>query len=739
MNVVRWTASGLVFAIGPSLPSTGEDWVILLGAYLFALSVLLTLLGRRVRDHGGRSVLAHVAMAGDALAAMGAILVFAPGPDWAVTVPVGVIVIATGALRGGVGGAVATLATTVVAYAGGELTHYQAGEPFEPTRVGLTLVAYAFAAVIFTGWHVDLRLVAVDRARFAARLTLVERVSTDVIYEWDIATGAVSLSDAAEAQLGYELGHQRLHRSWWEERLHPDDAGPVRDALDRLLRGAEREWDMDYRFRKADGTYTTVHDRGYLVLAGGRKRRPLRLVGSLVNVDSVSLYDPITRLAGRALFSDRVERRALRAALGDAERFAVLVADVEGWRERATELGPERARSILIELARRLERHAREGETIARLGPARIALLVNAPTGEDAVARAAQIRDSARFPFNGEVRLDVHVGAAVLADGEGDQLVPQASAALADAKRAKRRVSLYEPGGEQRWDRRLELRDELRAALERRELRVSFQPIADAVSGRCVAVEAFVRWPHPKLGELDATDLLPIASDLDMRAEVDRYVIRDATRAVSRLRAVVPDLRVSVNLSPVSLDEGIATSIRAMLASAMLPGEALTIDVPEDPALDDGQPAKALRELRGLNVDIALDDLGTGYASTVLTRIPATEVKIDRVFASRVARDEQALTIVRSTVVRGHERGMRIVAEGVEDAETIERLREVGVDLVQGLAIAEPMPLDAVLRWLDPSAPLPARGQDEAPDRVDERLVLLREHALSKYLGGVPG
>lgn len=738
MNVVRWTAAGLVFGIGPYVPNLGTDWVILLGAYLFTISALLTIVGRRTVGHAGRSIAAHVAMAGDALAGMGAVLVFSPAPERAVTVAVGIMLIGTGALRGGIGGAIATLLATCVAYAGGEAMRIDRGGPAELTPALLTFAAYAFTAVVFIGWHAELRRVQTDRARFAARLTLVERIASDVIYDWDIATAQISLSDAAATQLGYELGSGRLDRSWWEDRLHPDDAGPVRDALSTLLRGGGREWEMDYRFRKADGTYATVHDRGYVVSTGGRRPRPLRIVGSLVNVDSLSLYDTVTRLAGRALFSDRVERRALRVALGDSTRFAVLAADIERWREGSAALGQERAQEILIELARRLERYVREGETIARIGTDQFALLVNAPTGEDAIARAAQVRDSARIPFNGEVRLDVHVGAAVLAEGEGPELLSQAFAALADAKRMGRRVALYEPGGEQRWDRRLELRDDLRGALERRELGVSFQPIADMRTGRCVAVEALVRWRHPELGELDATDLMPIASDLELRAEIDRYVLQEATRSLSRLRRALPDLRVSVNLSPVSLDERVAMSVRAMLASAMLPGDALTIDVPEDPLLDDGPGAKALAELRGLNVDVAIDDAGTGYASTVLTAIPATEVKIDRVFTSRVLKDEQAEVIVRSAVVRAHDRGMRVVAEGVEDPSLVPHLAGLGIDLVQGRAIAEPMPLETLIAWLAPSATAP-EAIDDGTERVDERIPVMREHALQKHLQGAAG
>jgi EAL domain-containing protein (putative c-di-GMP-specific phosphodiesterase class I) len=364
---------------------------------------------------------------------------------------------------------------------------------------------------------------------------------------------------------------------------------------------------------------------------------------------------------------------------------------------------------------------------------------VNAATGEDAIARAAQTRDSARLPYSGDLRLDVHVGAAVLVDLEGYALLSQATAALADAKRTKRRVSLYEPGGEQRWDRRLEMRDDLRGALERRELRVSFQPITSATTGKCVAVEALVRWRHPELGEIDAADLLPVASDLELRAEIDRYVISDAAKSLAQLRRIDRGLRVSVNLSPAAFDDGIATTLRTILASASLEGDALTIDVPEDPALEDGVAAQALKELRALNVGIAIDDAGTAYASTVLASIPATEVKIDRVFAARVTMDEQAEAIVRNTVVRAHERGMRVVAEGVEDDATAVALRDLGVDLLQGVGIAEPMPLEAMIRWLDPSAPLPAPSQGEAANGVDERLVLLREHALGEYLGSVPG
>jgi diguanylate cyclase (GGDEF)-like protein len=575
----------------------------------------------------------------------------------------------------------------------------------------LPSVVYALSAMLLVLAYVvavlEIRHVAAVRAA-ARRLTLVGRAAMDVIYEWDIRSGALAVSSAAAAQLGYDRTGE-LQRVWWEERLHPEDSGPVRDALATLLRTTGRkrtrseEWEMEYRFRKADGTFTTVHDHGYVQWSTGRRKKPVRMVGTLVNVDSVSLYDPVTGLAGRALFTDRVERRAVKGAIS-GEAFSVVVLDVDGLREVSDRLGQSRASAFLNELARRLETHLGDGETVARIGPDQLAFLVNAATAEDATARAAQIRDSARIPFTaeGDIRFDVHAGAAVLPQGGSPDLMRQAVAALADAKRSNRRVAVYEPGGDKRWEERVRLRDELRGALERKELCLDYQPIAETGTGRCVAVEAFIRWDHPTKGMLDAGGLLQVATDLDLVAEIDRWVLYEATRAVSKLRQVRSELGLSVNIAVRSLDAEFPTSLRALLAAAMLPGDALTIELPEDDALRSEPAVAAIAELRALGVDIAIDDFGTGYASLLPEPpIPATVVKIDRVFAGRVANDEHATRVVRSAVQRARELGLKIVGEGVEDKATIAALRKLDVDLVQGRGVASPMSLQAVTKWLE--------------------------------------
>ncbi len=734
LGVARWSASFFILLIGPYVPNLGFRWVILLGAYLCVLGVILWWLSRRAQGHAGRSRLAHVAMAGDALAAMAGLIVFAPDPQWGLAAPAGVVLIGTGALRGGTGGAIATLAAVSVGYLASEAIRYDGGDAGDLTRIALSIVSFAFAAVVFAGWDVEVRRVVGDRTRVATRLALVERIATDVMYEWDVIAGSMTLSDAVATQLGYAPG--RFERSWWEERLHKEDAGPVRDALTRLLAGGERAWEVDYRFRKADGSYTTVHDRGYVVV-GGRRHRPIRMVGSLVNVDSVALYDPVTHMAGRALFLDRVERHAKDAVQG-GERYAVLIADVESSRELSASIGADRVDDVLSELATRLDEQLRDGETIARIGHDQISFLLRAATVDDVVARAAQIRDAARVPLGGpgDIQIEVVMGAALIDTSGGADLLRLALAALADAKRTQRRVALYEPGGDRRWDRRVELRDDLRGAIVRRELCLRFQPITETATGRCSAVEAFVRWAHPERGEIDAGDLLTVASDLQLRTEIDRWVLHEAVRALSRLRRVARDLRVSVNLSAASVGPDLVASIRAALAAAQLPSDALTVDVPEDPALERGDAAHALRDLRDIGVGVAIDDFGTGYASLLRTAIPATEVKIDRVFAARVARDPNAARIVASTVRRAHECGLRAVAEGAEDDEALACLGTLGVDLIQGTAIAAAMPFEEVIRWIAPVGDeRPARALGRGSERklgdgLDEGTVLRPKHAL---------
>jgi EAL domain-containing protein (putative c-di-GMP-specific phosphodiesterase class I) len=272
-----------------------------------------------------------------------------------------------------------------------------------------------------------------------------------------------------------------------------------------------------------------------------------------------------------------------------------------------------------------------------------------------------------------------------------------------NAKWQRTGVELYRDEIDRRTPARLSMLGDLRAAIEGNELDVMFQPKLDLRSGEIVGAEALVRWEHPSRGFVAPTEFVRVAEDTGLIKELTDLVLSRGIAALRTFNEMGLGLGLAVNLSTHDLfDARLPDRVRGYLASNGVDPEQLTLEITESSLLVDAPRTRAtIDDLHAVGLRLAVDDFGTGYSSlSYLRRLPVQELKIDQSFVSRMLSDPQDEVIVRSTVDLGHNLGLRVVAEGVEDRACLDRLTEIGCDVAQGYAISQPLSLEELPRWV---------------------------------------
>jgi EAL domain-containing protein (putative c-di-GMP-specific phosphodiesterase class I) len=307
----------------------------------------------------------------------------------------------------------------------------------------------------------------------------------------------------------------------------------------------------------------------------------------------------------------------------------------------------------------------------------------------------------------GEVALNVElsIGIALSPEhaGDADTLLQRADMALDRARARRGRVEVYSADYDQSGAARLALLGEVRPALDRGEFVLVYQPQLELASGRVSSVEALLRWRHPQRGMVAPLEFISLIEQTALVGPVTLRVIELALSQLAAWRAAGLDLAISVNLSARNLhDPELAGQIDALLHSHAVPASALTVEVTESAAMADPDTAVGvLEELRALGVGVSIDDFGSGHASIAyLARLPASELKIDRSFVSRMCESARAEAIVRTTIDLARHLELRVVAEGIETTEVCERLAAMGCDTGQGYLISRPAPAEELTDWL---------------------------------------
>ncbi|MFJ3638346.1 putative bifunctional diguanylate cyclase/phosphodiesterase [Streptomyces sp. NPDC090108] len=419
------------------------------------------------------------------------------------------------------------------------------------------------------------------------------------------------------------------------------------------------------------------------------------------------LRDPLTGLPNRQWLLERIW-----TALDDAERIgarsALMLIDLDRFRSVNDTLGHLAGDRLLLQIADRLRLALPRGAEAARLGGDEFAVLLpvaDSTTSATRVARALVTELSSPLDLDGlTLVLEASAGVAVFPDHalDAEGMLRRADVAMYQAKRDRTGVEVYESKRDSNTPDRLGLLGDLRRALDAHEVQLHYQPKV-RFDGQVAGLEALVRWVDPERGKVPPDEFIAIAESSGLMPHLTEYVLETALAQVARWRAQGLRVPVAVNVSPRDVHSpGFAGSVAARLARHGVPAGALQLEITEHVLLEDPQrAADTLNGLTGHGVKMSLDDFGTGYSSLVhLRRLPVSELKIDRSFVARLAVDNEDAEIVRCTVDLAHSLGLVVVAEGVEDDETWERLRDLGCDAVQGWLVAAAMPPEETTAWL---------------------------------------
>jgi diguanylate cyclase (GGDEF)-like protein len=425
-----------------------------------------------------------------------------------------------------------------------------------------------------------------------------------------------------------------------------------------------------------------------------------------------ALHDSLTGLPNRVLFGDRIEHALARRA-SPTRRVAVLLCDLDSFKDVNDTLGHSSGDEVLIAAADRLSSCVRPADTVARIGGDEFAILLDDASGGDEVASvAARVCSTMRTPFTiaGRdfiVRASVGIAMASQQDTHSEKLLQDADVALYAVKDAGGDdYTFFEPRLGRAYIDRLGLQAELSAALDNGELFMEYQPVIELKSGRTVGVEALLRWRHPRRGVLKPVDFLAIAENSGIVVQIGAWVMGEALQQLSGWRQRVPAaarLWTAVNVSARQLASGdLVGAITKAIAASGLEPESLHLELTESAVIDlVDWSLLALGELKRLGVILEIDDFGTGYSSLAyLKQLPIDGVKIDRAFVDGLGTDRRDAVIVESIVSLAHALHLKVGAEGVENRRQAEWLGTLGCDCAQGYQWSAPLAAGDLEQWL---------------------------------------
>ena len=566
--------------------------------------------------------------------------------------------------------------------------------------IGFTGMQHAFAGGVTSG-------IVSDVERRALALT----GAGDMIWDWDVSADRVFTSPETEALLGLKRGSLDGPAARWLDVLHPLDRDRFRAVLDSVLEQRRGRLTQDFRLRTPDGHYLWFTIKARPVV--GSDGEVVRLVGTLTDVTEFknaeerllhdAVHDNLTGLPNRELFLDRLESVLAFAKADSLIRPAVVVIDLDRFKQVNDSVGIAVGDSILLTLARRLGRLLKPQDTLARLSGDQFALiLLSEHDSERIVAFAETLRKGLRAPitFNDrEIFLTASMGIA-LADGQphrADEVLKDAELAMFHAKRiGGDRSVLFKPSMRARKSDRLSLESELRRALERDEITILYQPIVRLADRSIAGFEALARWDHPKMGRTSPSEFIAIAEEIGLIVDLGMFVLERTARQLSTWQRTLrrrDPIFASVNLSSRQLlRQDLIHDLRTVIARSSLARGTLKLELTESLVMENPEhAAQMLQRIRDLGAGLALDDFGTGHSSLAyLQRFPFDTIKIDQSFVRANGKGTRPV-ILRSIISLAHDLGMEVVAEGAEtDSDAIE-LFQLGCEYAQGYYFGEPM------------------------------------------------
>jgi diguanylate cyclase (GGDEF)-like protein/PAS domain S-box-containing protein len=576
--------------------------------------------------------------------------------------------------------------------------------------------------------------VLMQLSRSEQRLSRAQRTARLGNWELDLRSGSFVCSEEVTDLYGVGSEHRAVNMRLLLTAVHPEDRQLVRHALDRAL-GEGAGFSLDHRIIAPGGDERHVHLQAELVFDASGE--PLELSGTAQDVTErkraeaevrfLAYHDSLTGLGNRRLFRERLSH-LLAQARRDQSLVAVIFLDLDHFKRINDTLTHTMGDTLLRRVADRLRNCVRESDFVSRSLPDESKPTVSRFAGDEFMISLSRIGSAQEaghvagrilevvaqpFDLDGqEVVLTASAGITLApADGEEvDTLLRNADAAMSYAKtRGRSNFQFYRPSMGEAGRRNLRMETDLRAAIDRNQLVLHYQPKIELATRRINGFEALVRWQHPASGLIPPNDFLPVAEQAGLIVPLGEFVLRSACAQARVWReSGFQPMRVSVNFSAHQFrTEEVADTVDRVLRETPLSPRFLDVEVTESTMMENqGIAIRSLQRMKGIGITVSLDDFGTGYSSlSYLKGFPVDAIKIDRSFIRDITRDPDSATITAAIISMAHTLNLKVVAEGVETEEQLEFLHNCGCDEVQGFLFSRPVPADDATGLLRADAP----------------------------------
>lgn len=535
------------------------------------------------------------------------------------------------------------------------------------------------------------------------RFNLLTRATNDAVWDLNLSKNQYWVSGEFEKLFGHKLNeYQTIRVEFWRRNIHPEEMEKVIASFNETINGDAQCWSEEYSFRRADGGYVFVLDRGYIIR--NESGKAVRAIGTMMDITQrkqseaiiryQAVYDQLTGLPNRLLFNERL-LAALTKPRNSQTMLAVMFLDLDRFKKINDTLGHAAGDRLLESFAARISDSLRSTDTVARWGGDEFTVLLpDINSLEDAVKMAQRIQENLKPVFKLEeqsLHVTSSIGIALYPeDGEdAETLVKNADAALYRAKeRGRNNYQFYTSTINPQGSQLLTLENRLHDALQKGEFEVYYQPKVNITTWKIQGMEALLRWHHPELGLVSPGTFIPIAEDNGLIVAIGEWVLETAcTQTKAWQDAFQPDLRIAVNFSARQFQQfNLLEMVAKCLDKTGLEPKYLELEITETTAMQDvDYTTKVLKNLQNMGVQIALDDFGTGYCSlNYLKKFPLNILKIDKSFVSEMTTDPCERAIANAVATLGRDLNLSVVAEGVETQEQLECLRSLHCQEIQG-------------------------------------------------------
>ena len=550
------------------------------------------------------------------------------------------------------------------------------------------------------------------------RYALAAQGANDGLWDWNLVTGEIYFSPRWQTMLGLSTGEIGNKKEDWFSRVHPEDIEQLKNAIASHLEGKVPYLENEYRIQHKNGLTRWMLVRGLAV--GDSKGKPQRLAGSQTDITEKkaaeaqlrydSCHDSLTGLANRRLFMERLEEVLARTADNKNYLFAVLFLDLDRFKVVNDTLGHKIGDRLLVAVARTLESCVRPEDTVARLGGDEFTVLLDNIKGIDNATQAAErIQNQLALPFNiggNEVFGTVSMGIALSSTGykQAEDILRDADMTMYGVKNHRnggQYYQIFDPTLHSKAMGMLQLENDLRGALGRKEFVLCYQPIVSLKSFRIVGFEALIRWQHKQLGLVSPMQFIPMAEATGLINAIGYWTLEEACRQLKFWQKQFPgkpSLTISVNLSTKQFTQAdLLDQIEKALQITGLESRFLKLEITESVLVENAERVNAmLVKMRQMGVRLSLDDFGTGYSSSsYMHSFPIDTLKIDRSFVTGVDTELGKIEIIRTVVGLAWNLGMDTIAEGVETKTQMYQLKSLKCNSAQGYYFSRPLDVKA--------------------------------------------